>query len=90
VHHIIDPWTGEPARPVWSLVSTTAPSCVEANAWSTAAVVWGNDAVGVLTEVGVPARLVDNFGGITYVGGWPAATAGHHGDPVGTDLARAT
>ena len=46
VHHIIDPWTGEPARPVWSLVSTTAPSCVEANAWSTAAVVWGDDAVG--------------------------------------------
>ncbi len=83
VHHIVDPWTGEPAGPVWSLVSATAPSCVEANAWSTAAVVWGNDAVGSLTDVGVPARLVDAAGGITYVGGWPAAADGRHGDPDG-------
>jgi thiamine biosynthesis lipoprotein len=75
VHHIVDPWTGEPAHPVWSLVTTTAPSCVEANAWSTAAVVWGNDAVGVLTDVGVPARLVDACGRITYVAGWPVDTA---------------
>ena len=62
VHHIVDPWTGEPAAPVWSLVSTTAPTCVEANAWSTAAVVWGHDAVGALSDVGVPARLVDDGG----------------------------
>jgi thiamine biosynthesis lipoprotein len=86
VHHIIDPWTGEPARPVWSLVSTTAPSCVEANAWSTAAVVWGDDAVGALTDAGVPARLVDTSGGITYVGGWPPDIVGHHGHPVGAEL----
>ena len=86
VHHIIDPWTGEPARPVWSLVSTTAPSCVEANAWSTAAVVWGDDAVGVLTDAGVPARLVDTTGGITYVGGWPPDTICHHGRPVDAEL----
>ena len=39
-----------PAEPVWSLVSTTAPTCVEANAWSTAAVVWGDDAVGNLAD----------------------------------------
>ena len=83
VHHIIDPWTGEPASPVWSLVSTTAPTCVEANAWSTAAVVWGNDAVGVLTDVGVPARLVDAAGRVSYVGDWPADAAGHRGDAVG-------
>ena len=50
MHHIVDPWTGEPAPPVWSLVSTLAPSCVEANAWSTAAVVWGDDAIGNLTR----------------------------------------
>ena len=84
VHHIIDPWTGEPASPVWSLVSTTAPTCVEANAWSTAAVVWGNDAVGVLTDVGVPARLVDAVGGSpTWATGPPTPPDTAPGGPVG-------
>ncbi len=58
VHHIVDPWTGEPAPAVWSSVSVMAPSCVEANAWSTAAVVWGEDAIGNLSSIGIPARLV--------------------------------
>lgn len=71
VHHIIDPWTGDAALPVWSLVSTAAASCVEANAWSTAAVVWGTDAVGNLASRGVPARLVDAEGRVTCLGGWP-------------------
>jgi len=71
VHHIIDPWSGEPAPTVWSLVSTAAASCVEANAWSTAAVVWGTDAVGALREREIPARLADAHGGVTLVGGWP-------------------
>ena len=65
LHHIVDPWTGEPAAPVWSLVSTLARNCVEANAWSTAAVVWGLDAVGNLATNGVPARLVDAEGRVT-------------------------
>ena len=71
VHHIIDPWTGREATPVWSLVSTAASSCVEANAWSTAAVVWGEDAVGNLDDLGLCARLVDARGAVTRVGGWP-------------------
>jgi FAD:protein FMN transferase len=71
IHHILDPWTGAPASPVWSLVSTAASSCVEANAWSTAAVVWGADAVGNLTGLGVPARLVDAHGGSVITGSWP-------------------
>jgi thiamine biosynthesis lipoprotein len=71
MHHIVDPWTGEPAEPVWALVSTAAASCVEANAWSTAAVVWGDDAVGNLTAHGVAARLVDTHGGVVEVGAWP-------------------
>ena len=74
---------------MWALVSTTAPSCVEANAWSTAAVVWGDDAVGALTDAGVPARLVDIAGGITYVGGWPPDADGHRGHPAGVQLERA-
>ena len=45
---------------------------MEANAWSTAAVVWGADAVGALTDLGVAARLVDADGSVTYVGHWPA------------------
>ena len=80
VHHIIDPATGAPAPPVWSMVSTTAPSCVEANAWSTAAVVWGHDAVGALTERNVPARLVAADGRITRVGGWPEDRPGRRAD----------
>jgi len=71
VHHIVDPWTGDVAPPVWSLVSVAAPSCVEANAWSTAAVVWGEDAVGNLASEDVPARLVDTTGTVTTCGHWP-------------------
>lgn len=75
VHHIIDPWTGEPAPAVWALVSTTAGTCVEANAWSTAAVVWGEDAVGNLTARGIDARLVRPDGTVVTVGQWPDAGA---------------
>ncbi len=75
VHHVIDPLTGDSARPVWSLVSATAQSCVEANAWTTAAVVWGDDAVGNLSALGVSARLVGSDGSVVRVGGWPAGTA---------------
>jgi FAD:protein FMN transferase len=75
VHHIVDPSTGEPAAPVWSLVSVAAASCVEANAFSTAAVVWGEDAPGHLAGCGVSARLVRAHGGIRRVGDWPVPTA---------------
>jgi thiamine biosynthesis lipoprotein len=75
VHHIIDPWTGEAADPVWSLVSTTGRTCVEANAWSTAAVVWGEDAPGNLAGHGVAARLVRCDGAVVHVGGWPQESA---------------
>jgi FAD:protein FMN transferase len=71
VHHIVDPWTGRSAPAVWALVSVAAPSCVVANAWSTAAVVWGEDAVGNLSSWGVPARLVDVDGNVVRCGGWP-------------------
>lgn len=76
VHHIVDPATGVPADPVWSLVSTTAPTCVEANGWSTAAVVWGEDAISNLVAEGVPARLVRRGGGIVVLGGWPTEAGG--------------
>jgi thiamine biosynthesis lipoprotein len=86
VHHIVDPWTGEAAPAVWSLVSAAASSCVEANAWSTAAVVWGKMAVDNLRSWDVTARLVDAHGSVTTVGRWPAdqATAEAHAErPTG-------
>ena len=89
VHHIIDPWTGGPAAPVWSLVSTAAATCVEANAWSTAAVVWGDDAVGTLTDLGVPARLVRADGRVVHVGDWPTDDGDAGGSPGGLGRQRA-
>ena len=74
LHHIVDPWTGQPAEPVWSLVTTVAPSCVEANAFSTAAVVWGADAPGNLHAHGIAARLVAADGTVCTAGDWPAGS----------------
>ncbi len=71
VHHIIDPWTGAGAPSTWALVTAVATTCVEANSWSTAAVVWGEDAPGNLIEHGVTARLVHSDGHVVTVGPWP-------------------
>ena len=74
VHHIVDPATGENAPECWSLVSVAASSCVEANAASTASVVWGPSAAKRLTIAGLPARLVSVTGSVETVCGWPGAT----------------
>lgn len=70
-HHIIDPWTGESASLEWTLVSVMAPTCVEANALSTASIVWGADAVDRLAGYGRPARLVRVDGQVLVINGWP-------------------
>ena len=44
---------------------------LEANSWSTAAVVWGPDAPGNLAAHDVRARLVGADGSVVSVGGWP-------------------
>ena len=62
MHHIIDPTTGESARAYWTLVSASGTTCVDANAASTAAIVWGEDAVARLRALGSPARLVRHDG----------------------------
>ena len=72
VHHIIDPQTGDTAASCWRLVSVTAPSCVAANAVSTAAIVWGASAVERLSATGLPCRLVGEDGSVVVLGGWPA------------------
>lgn len=71
LHHILDPRTCLPARGVWRTVSVAAPSCVTANTWTTAAIVRGDQAPGMLRELGFAARLVARDGGVSHVGGWP-------------------
>ena len=68
MHHIVDPWTGEVAPTTWALVTAFGATCVEANGWSTAAVVWGEDAPGNLAGHGVTARLVRPDGRVVLVG----------------------
>lgn len=71
VHHIVDPATGAPACGPWRTVSVAAPTCVEANTVATASIVLGAEAVDWLESRGLPARLVDHFGDVTAVAGWP-------------------
>ena len=72
VHHIVDPRTGDNAESYWQLVSVAAPTCVAANAASTAAIVWGQCAVERLSTAGLPCRLVGGDGKVVVLGGWPA------------------
>ncbi|MCG7320488.1 MULTISPECIES: FAD:protein FMN transferase [Arsenicicoccus] len=76
LNHILDPATSLPVVPHWSSASVAAPSCVLANAWSTAALVTGPTAPGLLAGAQVQARLLDLQGDVTYVGGWPADAEG--------------
>jgi len=71
IHHIIDPLTGDSASGFWQLVSVAASTCVEANAISTAAIVWGHDALKHLSSLPMPARLVRHDGVVVTVNGWP-------------------
>lgn len=74
VHHILDPRFGLPAEPVWRSVSVAAPTCLEANAFSTAAIVRGFAALEWFRTQGVAARLVDSRGRVATTGGWPAGS----------------
>lgn len=81
-HHILDPRFGMPADAVWRTASVAAPSALEANAFSTAAIVKGHAAVAWLRGSGVSSRLVDERGRVITTAGWPAvalAGAGSHG-----------
>lgn len=70
-HHVIDPLTVCSVDPVWRTVSVAAETCVEANTWSTAAMVRGQAAVEMLAVTGLPVRLVAAGGTVTFLGGWP-------------------
>ena len=75
IHHVVDPRTAAPAAPVWRSATVAAPSCVEANTASTAAVVLGRKAPRWLSEHGYTARLVDQQRRVVRVGGWPEEVA---------------
>ena len=74
-HHIVDPRRGAPAEVVWRTVSVAARSCADANVWSTAAIVGGEEAVDTLAAAGLPARLVRPDGRVVRVAGWPEPVA---------------
>ena len=75
VHHILDPRTGDSVAPYWALVSATGASCVEANVVTTAAVVWGRDALDKLAGFEQSVRLVRADGKVFSVHGWPLEQA---------------
>jgi thiamine biosynthesis lipoprotein len=78
VNHIVDPATGESATRFWTLVSVAASSCVEANAASTASIVWGPSAPKRLAVAALPARLVSVTRQVFTVCDWPGGTTGRH------------
>jgi thiamine biosynthesis lipoprotein len=82
VNHIVDPATGDCVDSCWTLASASGQSCVEANAASTAALVWSRGAVARLAHMGLPARLVGADGRVVRVNGWPAE------EPVATGPGR--
>ncbi len=71
VHHIIDPRTGTCASGPYVTATVSAESCVRANAFATAALLWGEDAGYHLAQAGCAGRLVRADGTVEYVGGWP-------------------
>lgn len=75
IHHIVDPSAGLPADVVWRTVTVAAPTCVEANTASTAAVVRGRAAPAWLVREGLAARLVAADGAVLALGGWPPEEA---------------
>ena len=81
-HHILDPRFGLPAETVWRSASVAAPTALEANAYSTGAIVKGHAAVPWLRAQGISARLVDHRGRTVTTTSWPAvelAGVGTHG-----------
>lgn len=71
VNHVINPFTGGCADGPYGTASVVAQSCVEANSYSTAALVWGEEAGYHIAQAGLSARLVRLDGTIDLVGSWP-------------------
>ena len=74
-HHIVDPSTGSSSSTYWKLVSAAGTTCVDANALSTASLVWGDEALDRLRIFDQAIRLVRHDGEVFTIGGWPEANA---------------
>ncbi|MFZ1062992.1 MAG: FAD:protein FMN transferase [Acidimicrobiales bacterium] len=70
-NHIIDPRTGSCASGPYATATVSASSCVIANAFATAALLWGEEAGYHVAQAGWSARLVRHDGRVELVGGWP-------------------
>lgn len=75
MHHVVDPRTGQPAGPVWRSVTVAGPTCLVANAVSTAAIVRGEAAPRWVAGLGLPARFVRSDGTTSTTAGWPEGDA---------------
>lgn len=71
VNHIIDPRTGSFASGSYATATVSASSCVIANAFATAALLWDEDAGFHIAQAGWAGRLVRRDGSVDFVGGWP-------------------
>jgi thiamine biosynthesis lipoprotein len=61
---------------VWRTATVAAPTCVDANVATTAAIVLGDGALPWVEARRVPARLVAIDGSVVVLGGWPADDVG--------------
>lgn len=80
VHHLLHPISGLPVRSRWTHATVIGASCVQANTWSTAALVAGEAAPDLLRRHGITARLVDRRHRVCTTGAWPGAAEGPIGD----------
>ena len=55
----------------WRAASIAAPSCLEANVYATASILWSDDALWHIGQSGWAGRLVRHDGEILTVGSWP-------------------
>ena len=75
IGHIIDPRTGYSAQSPYRAVTVIDADCVGANAFATAALLWGEDAGWHIAQAGRSARLVRHDGSIEIIGAWPREEA---------------
>jgi FAD:protein FMN transferase len=75
IGHIIDPRTGRSAVTPYRAATVIDADCVGANAFATAALLWGEDAGWHIAQSGRSARLVRHDGTVEFVGAWPREEA---------------
>lgn len=71
VNHVVDPRTGRCAEGPYATATVAGDSCVMANAFATAALLWGEEAAYHVAQARMSARLVRHDGTVEFVGGWP-------------------